>query len=261
VTAWLGGFRRSPRQVVLAGCAAVLLAVAVVSPLSRDDVTDSVAVSLAFFATLLTGEAVVFALSFSPSSSWPSLREIDAHIAFREWVVTGWVASMLFAGGLLTDTAVPGSYAALLFLLADAFGMFSFIRLFGLASADGRKRLLSRTLAGALSRVSVPAPELRRRMSEDRLLGAYLGQIDDASARSDGGGARMRCRTRTITPSGGVAAVSFQVGLALEGVIDRLDDLAQRPEELAACPRGLALAAGRSSVILALAMASSNAVP
>ena len=28
---------------------------------------------------LLTGEAVIFALSFSPSSAWPSLREIDAH--------------------------------------------------------------------------------------------------------------------------------------------------------------------------------------
>jgi len=45
-------------------------------------------------ASLLTGEAVVFALSFSVSSGWPSLREIDRHIAFREWVVTGWVASM-----------------------------------------------------------------------------------------------------------------------------------------------------------------------
>ena len=51
-------------------------------------------VSVAFFATLLTGEAVVFALSFSVSSGWPSLREIDRHIVFREWVVTGWVASM-----------------------------------------------------------------------------------------------------------------------------------------------------------------------
>jgi hypothetical protein len=189
-TAWIRGVRHSPRRAALAACAMVLLVVAVTSPLSRQDVIDSVQFSLAFFATLLTGEAVIFALSFSPSSSWPSLREIDAHIAFREWVVTGWLASMLIASGLLTGTAIPGTYGALLFLLADVFGMFSFIRLFGLASADGRKRLLSRTLAGALSQLAVPPTELRRRMNEDRLLSAYLGQVDDAAARSDGSGVR-----------------------------------------------------------------------
>ena len=43
---------------------------------------------------------------------------------------------------------------------------------------------------------------------------------------------------------GGVAAVLFQVELAFEGVIDRLDDLAQGLEELGACPLGLALAGG-----------------
>jgi hypothetical protein len=48
---------------------------------------------------------------------------------------------MLTASGLLTRAAIPGTYGTLLFLLADAFGLFSFIRLFGLASADGRKRL------------------------------------------------------------------------------------------------------------------------
>jgi hypothetical protein len=189
-TAWIRGVRHSPRRAALAACAVALLIVAVTNPLARQDVIDSVQFSLAFFATLLTGEAVIFALSFSPSSSWPSLREIDAHIAFREWVVTGWLASMLLASGLLTGTAIPGTYGALLFLLADLFGMFSFIRLFGLASADGRKRLLSRTLTGALARVSVPAAGLRQRMSEDRLLSAYLGQVDDAAARSDGSGVR-----------------------------------------------------------------------
>jgi hypothetical protein len=39
-----------------------------------------------------------------------------------------------------------------------------------------------------------------------------------------------------------VAVVPFQVKLTLEGVIDGLDDLAQRLEELAAGPCGLALA-------------------
>lgn len=189
-TAWIRGIPHSARRAALTGCAVILLAVAVAAPLARQEVIDSVQFSVAFFATLLTGEAVIFALSFSPSSAWPSLREIDSHIAFREWVVAGWVASMLTATGLLTRTAIAGTYGALLFLLADAFGMFSFVRLFGLASAEGRKRLLSRTLAGRLARVSVPPQGLRQRMNADPVLTAYLGQLDEAAARSDGNGVR-----------------------------------------------------------------------
>jgi hypothetical protein len=178
-----------------------LLIVAIVTPLSRGDVIDSVQFSIAFLATLLTGEAVIFALSFSPSSAWPSLREIDAHIAFREWVVAGWLASMLTAAGLLSHTEIPGTYGALLFLLANVFGMFSFIRLFGLASADGRQRLLRRTLASALDTVTTPAPGLQRRMRASPVLNAYLGQLDEAAARSDGNGVRELAEQLSTTPA------------------------------------------------------------
>src|SRR5260221_6762032 len=40
----------------------------------------------------------------------------------------------------------------------------------------------------------------------------------------------------------GVAAVSFEVKLSFEGVVDRLDDLAEGSEELRARPFGLGLA-------------------
>src|SRR5918995_4623488 len=43
-------------------------------------------------------------------------------------------------------------------------------------------------------------------------------------------------------PGGGVTAVLFEVELAFEGVVDGLDDLAQRLEELISCSWGLALA-------------------
>jgi hypothetical protein len=97
---------------------------------------------------------------------------------------------MLTAVGLLTQANLPAAYGGLLFLLANAFGMFSFVRLFGLASADGRKRLLRNTLEEALESLPVPALELSRRMREDRVVSAYLGQLDDAAARSDGNGVR-----------------------------------------------------------------------
>lgn len=81
---WVKGITHSPRRAALSGCAVILLIIAIVTPLSRGDVIDSVQFSIAFFATLLTGEAVIFALSFSPSSAWPSLREIDScGAAFR----------------------------------------------------------------------------------------------------------------------------------------------------------------------------------
>ena len=62
----------------------------------------------------------------------------------------------------------------------------------------------------------------------------------------------MRCRTRAITPAGGVAAVLFQVELAFEGVVDRLDDLAERLEQAGRRPArarlcGRAAAADRRS--------------
>jgi hypothetical protein len=87
--AWAQGITHSARRAALTASALILLIIAAVLPFSDGDVINSAQVSLAFFATLLTGEAVIFALSFSPSSGWPSLREIDAHIAFREWVVAG----------------------------------------------------------------------------------------------------------------------------------------------------------------------------
>jgi hypothetical protein len=136
---------------------------------------------------------------------------------------------MLVGGGLLLGTAVPGTYEALLFLLADFFGMFSFIRLFGLASADGRKRLLCRTLTGALSRDSARPTELRRQMNEDRLLSAYLGQVDDAAARSDGSGVRDLAEqlASAATTTSGLATVALHLEvvhrLARAALVGKLD--------------------------------------
>src|SRR6266536_2963662 len=56
----------------------------------------------------------------------------------------------------------------------------------------------------------------------------------------------------------GVPAVAFQVELALEGVVDRLDDLPQRPEQVRA---GSPVRAGRSSRTPWAASAASNTPP
>lgn len=166
----------------------VLLLIAWMVPQQREMVLDSAQFSLALFAALLTGEAVIFAISFSASSTWPSLREIDEHIAFREWVVVGSVASLLTAYGFLVEADVPATYGALLFLFVGIFGMFSFVRLFNLASTSGRKKMLRQTLDRALAAFTAHGADLRPQMSGHPVITAFLGQLDESAARSDSNG-------------------------------------------------------------------------
>jgi hypothetical protein len=158
---------------------------AVVSPRDHDDVVDATQFSIAFFATLLTGEAVIFALTFSAASSWPSLRAIDSHIAFREWVLVGWFAALFTGCGLLGDSAISATYGALLFLLANVFGVFSFVRLFGLASVGGRNRLLRQTLASALARQGAEAARSPEGPDNDAVINSYLGTVSQAVTSND----------------------------------------------------------------------------
>ena len=204
---------RDVRRVASAVCVAGLLAVAWAVPLSRQDVIDSATFSIAFFATLLTGEAVIFALSFSASSAWPSFREIDGHIGFRDWVVTGWLGAMLTASGLLAQAPIAATYGAFLFLLADLVGIISFIRLLGLASSGGRKRLLARTLGRALQD---PARGARQRQAGEAVVAAYLGQLDQSASGSDGGSVQdLAAELASATADNRGAAPATRAALAL----------------------------------------------
>ncbi|MEV7034070.1 hypothetical protein AB0N99_28085 [Streptomyces sp. NPDC093272] len=173
------------RQVVLCVCAVVLGLLAVARPRGADDVVAATQFSIAFFATLLTGEAVIFALTFSAASSWPSLQAIDSHIAFREWVLVGWFAALFTACGLLGDSRVSATYGALLFLLANIFGIFSFVQLFGLASVGGRNRLLRRTLAEALGQPGGVVRRPARDFENGPVVDAYLSALGQAVTGND----------------------------------------------------------------------------
>lgn len=191
-----GGTPRRRRQMLglwtSAAAVAVVAALAVVSPAGDDRVVASAQFSVAFFATILTGEAVIFALAFSASSAWPSLREIDAYIAFRLWVVIGWLGAMLLGAGLLVDDQAVSTCGAVLFLVADLLGIFSFVRLFGLASAGGRKQLLSRTLERRLSGIRAPLAQMPAVAATDEVLLAYLREFDAAVVAADGNAVRDR---------------------------------------------------------------------
>jgi hypothetical protein len=176
---------------------------AVAAPAADDRIVASAQFSVAFFATILTGEAVIFALAFSASSAWPSLREIDSYIAFRLWVVIGWLGAMLLGAGLLVDQDAVSTCGAVLFLLADVLGIFSFVRLFALASAGGRKKLLSRILARRLPTVNRPPSVMPAAVVTDEVLGAYLRELDAALAAADGNAVRDRVEElAAVLPTG-----------------------------------------------------------
>jgi hypothetical protein len=179
----------------VAGTAAVAWA----APDSSDRIIGSAQFSVAFFATILTGEAVVFAITFSASSSWPSLREIDAHIAFREWVVIGWLGATLLGIGLLLPQNTCATAGAVLFLFADLFGLFSFIRLFGLASVGGRRRLLRHTLEQRLHSLHVPLAGAAESIGADDVLAGYTRELDGAMAGGNGNAVRDRVQELTGT--------------------------------------------------------------
>lgn len=203
---------------------------AVATPASDDRIVASAQFSVAFFATILTGEAVIFALAFSASSAWPSLREIDAYIAFRLWVVIGWLGAMLLGVGLLVDGRAFSTCGAVLFLLADVLGIFSFVRLFALASAGGRRKLLSRTLARRLSTRNWPSSGIPAAIVTDEVLGAYLRELDAAVVAADGNAVRDRIEELTAVPHTGIglearAGLHFEVlhRLAKAALTGRLD--------------------------------------
>ncbi|WP_212909468.1 hypothetical protein [Streptomyces sp. TS71-3] len=205
--------RRSGLWVAAVVGAIVPLSMA--APVGDDRIIASAQVSVAFFATILTGEAVIFALAFSASSAWPSLREIDGHIAFRAWVVVGWLGAMLLGAGLLVDDRATSTCGAVLFLAADLVGIYSFVRLFDLASAGGRKRLLTRTLGRRLAGTRGSIAEMADRIVADDVLTAYVRELDAAVASGDGNAVRDRIEELTAAPATSAGAEA-RGGLHLE---------------------------------------------
>ena len=164
-------------RAVIVIAAVGLMAVSIARPVNSAAAGAATQFTVALFAALLTGEAVIFALSFSAASAWPSLREIDRHILFRQWVLVGAVAASAIAIGLLWNLPFAASFGALLFLAANVLGVYSFVRLFGIASAGGRATLLSRNLAIALHDPAGPAG--------GPVVEAYLSALDQALNSGD----------------------------------------------------------------------------
>ncbi|GAC1610587.1 MAG: hypothetical protein NVS3B26_18150 [Mycobacteriales bacterium] len=194
------------------GIGVAVLLVVVLSTLQRSAASASDAAgafALALFAALLTGEAVVFALSFDARTAWPSLREIDQQTAFRAWVVVGTMGAIFLTCGVLGPSTGTRRAGADLVILADLLGVSSFLELFGLASAEGRQRLLRRTVVAAVGRRSASTRTDAGPISADPVLRNYFRELD--AAMSGGNSTAVEDLTLQIVhlpvPIGSAAAV------------------------------------------------------
>lgn len=208
------------RRIALALAALLLVPIAAIFPATHEDAVDATQFTIAFVAALLTGEAVIFAMSFSAASAWPALRSVDSHIAFREWVFMSGLATLFIAGGLLTSQTFSFTYGAMLFLLVGVLGAFSFVRLFGLASIGGRNRLLRSVLADGLRDVERADLGNIHALSDDPAVASYLSAVDQALSGHDPNSIRY-LTSQLADPSVSESVQPAAVALHLE-VLHRL---------------------------------------
>lgn len=183
-----GRFRRLRGRWLPWGIGLAVLLVVVAStfqPATAAASDDAGTLALALFAALLTGEAVVFALSFDARTAWPSLREIDQQTAFRAWVIVGTIGATALACGVLGMSSWARRAGADIVILADLLGVWSFLELFGLASAEGRQRLLRHTVVGAVRQRSESIAVDSERVTADPVLRNYFRELDAALSGAD----------------------------------------------------------------------------
>lgn len=173
------------RRGILATAVLILAVSAYLRQIQGLSVEASAALSAGLFAALLTGEAVVFALSFSPASTWPSLQDIDAHTGFRDWIILGAIGAGMVSIGLLNADSFLSIYGASLLILADLFGVISFMALFTAASAVGRRRMLSRLLTQRLEAAPSLASRVPDWLENDGTVSNYVREVDRSVAQGD----------------------------------------------------------------------------
>ena len=185
-----------PRQRSVASlavvCALVIASVASVAagvwlPIPFDDANGATSVAALYFGFQITAQSVLFATAFVGTGRWPSLFQVSRNTLFVEWLCVGGLATLGSALGVLFHVKVLADAASYLWLVADAFGTWSFIRLFSLASVEGRNALLTRTLRDGLASASLTSALTPAGHLEDAALAAHTAAFETAIANGAAG--------------------------------------------------------------------------
>ncbi len=223
------------RRIGLVVVVVLALMLELIDPIGRTQAVSSGQVGIAFFAALLTGGAIIFGLSFSSATLWPSLREINEYVGLSDWVTLASLGTLALAAGILVNLDTLVSFGSIVVIIGDLMGLVSFLKILSLASPDRRKVVLAQRLGAEFSLVAGHSerPTLAEH-GRRGVLGRFITEFESSLARSDGTTLRelvgeveqatssLRRRDR------GLHAGSYPLHLPTELAFDLLHRVAQR---------------------------------
>ncbi|NNN15568.1 MAG: hypothetical protein HKL82_06880 [Acidimicrobiaceae bacterium] len=233
------------RRIALVIVVFLVLVLTLIDPTGRPQAVSSGQVGIAFFAALLTGGAIIFGLSFSSATLWPSLREINEYVGVSDWVTVASLGTLALAVGVLVNLDSMVSFGSTVVIFGDLMGLVSFLRILSLASPDRRKVVLAQRLGEefTLAATHSERPTLVEHGSRG-VLHRFITEFESSLTRSDSTTLRelvgeveqatssLRSRDR------GLHAGGSPLHLPTELAFDLLHRLAQRALNGGLDPRG-----------------------
>jgi hypothetical protein len=154
--------RQWTRVVVLAASAAISVLVwrlGLTLPVGRAEVVWQV--DLGSFTALLTALTIVFAVTVTPQTRWPSFGDLVGAIAVTSWLVTAAVGILCAAAGDVWSNPSLLAVGMVLTLVQLALGLDTLVALMRFRSAAGRRTLLMRLTTRRLHRAAARGGRVR----------------------------------------------------------------------------------------------------
>jgi hypothetical protein len=140
-------------------------------------------VSLGFFSALLTALTIVFAVTTTPQTRWPTFGDLIAVIAVTSWLVAATCSILLAAAGQVFHSRGLTLAGAVLFVTQVGFGMDTLFVLMRFRSAAGRHAVLARLTTRRLHQVAATTSSAT--VAECRELEDFWQEIDYTIDRKD----------------------------------------------------------------------------
>jgi hypothetical protein len=147
--------RQAIRIVILvssAGAAGLLWRQGWTLPAGKADVVWQVGLGL--FSALLTALTIVFAVTTTPQTRWPSFGDLVAAIAVTSWLVAAGAGVLFAAAGEIWSNPGAATVGAVLTAVALGLGMDTLLVLMRFRSGAGRRTMLTRLTTRRLHRAA-----------------------------------------------------------------------------------------------------------
>jgi hypothetical protein len=164
-----------------AGASALLWWLDAAPPADRAEVVWQV--GLGSFSALLTALTIVFAVTVTPQTRWPSFRDLVGAIAVTSWLAVALVAILCAASGDMWDRRGLTLVGLVFTIVQLVFGLDTLLALMRFRSAAGRRRILTGLSTRRLHRAAAAGDRIRA--AEHDELSDLLEEIEYAIDHND----------------------------------------------------------------------------